>query len=94
MLLARGASRQREMAVRVALGAGRLRLVRQVLTESLLLSATGGLLGCFLAYFGADALVRIMARPDGRLIGCRNAFEIQVQPDPHVLLFTAGARRC
>lgn len=88
LLLARGAARQREMALRVSLGAGRLRLVRQVLTESLLLSAGGGLLGILLAYFGADALVGIMT--SGRFIGRPPRIEIQVLPDMHVLLFTGG----
>jgi putative ABC transport system permease protein len=86
MLLARGAARQREMAVRISLGAGRLRLVRQVLTESLLLAAAGGLLGVCLAYFGADALVRMLA--SGRQGPLR--LDMRVEPDAHVLLFTAG----
>jgi predicted permease len=84
MLLARGAGRRREMALRVSLGAGRLRLVRQVLTESLLLSMTGSLCGLLVAYFGANALVRIIASGRARI-------EIVVQPDMHILLFTAGA---
>ena len=87
MLLARGAARRHEMAVRVALGAGRFRLMRQVLTESVLLSGMGGLLGVFLAYAGAAALVRIMmsGRPP---VGPR--IEIQVHPNGQVLLFTGG----
>ena len=89
MLLARGASRQREMAVRVSLGAGRFRLVRQVLTESLLLSAAGSLIGILLAYGGAGALVRIMT--SGRpIIGLPPHIEIQASPDAQVLLFTCG----
>ncbi|MBZ5619731.1 MAG: ABC transporter permease [Acidobacteriia bacterium] len=88
MLLARGAARRREMALRVSLGAGRFRLMRQVLTESLLLSVAGGLLGIFLAYFGAGALVRIMT--SGRFMGTPPHIEIPILPDMHVLLFTGG----
>ena len=60
MLLARGAAREHEMALRLSLGAGQFRLARQVLTESLLLSAAGSLLGLYVAYFGAGVLVRII----------------------------------
>src|SRR5216684_1543638 len=77
------------MAMRVALGAGRFRLVCQVLTEALLISGTGTLLGVFLAYFGAGALVRIITS-GRRIIGLPQQIEIPLQPDGHVLLFNAG----
>lgn len=89
MLLARGAARQHEMALRVSLGAGRVRLVRQVLTESLLLSAMGGIIGVALASVGAETLVRIML--SGREFLRRpQHIDLQVQPDLQVLLFTAA----
>ncbi|HVM76456.1 MAG TPA: ABC transporter permease [Candidatus Saccharimonadales bacterium] len=89
LLLARGASRQHEMAVRACLGAARTRLLRQTLTESLLLSLAGCAVGIFFAYFAAHALVRVFA--SGRFImDAPMHFEALTTPDAHVVLFTGA----
>jgi predicted permease len=89
LLLARGATRQRELALRLAIGAGRFRLVRQVLTECLLLSALGSAIGIALAHSGVRALVQILMSGRG-MLGLER-LDLQVQTDVHVLLFTVGA---
>jgi predicted permease len=85
LLLARGAAREREFAVRAGLGASRGRLMTQVFTESLLLSISGTLVGVLLAYFGTAALTSLLA--SGRVA---EQVHLRVRPDVHVLVFTAG----
>jgi predicted permease len=84
LLLARSAARQKEMALRLALGAGRWRLLLQLLTESLLLSIIGGALAIMVAYWGAHAIIRFVAADSSRPLG----FDATV--DMRVLLFTGG----
>jgi predicted permease len=82
LLLARAETRQREFAVLTALGASRGRLVRKFMTESLLLSLAGGVLGVLLARIGVRALVRAYPTSLPRTS--------EVAVDPMVLLFTLG----
>src|SRR4051812_8022858 len=82
MLLARGAARHRELAIRAALGSGRARIVRQLLTEAVLLSLGGALLGVLLAAWGVDALVALAPKTIPRLD--------EVRLDSAVLGFALG----
>ena len=87
LLLARGAARQREFAVRLSIGAGRGRLIRQLLTESFLLAILGAALGVVLAQW-ADGLLLRMVSPTGS-VG-QEAIQLSLRPDARVLAFTFG----
>ena len=82
LLLARAETRHREFAVRTALGAGRGRLLRQFMTEGVLLSIVGGVLGLLLARVGVDALLRVYPGSLPRTA--------EVAVNPAVLAFTFG----
>ena len=81
ILLSRARARSREIAVRLAIGAGRGRLVRQLLTESLVIAALGGALGLLVAKAGVDLFGQIKIPADIPVV-------IDVRLDPRVLLFT------
>jgi predicted permease len=83
LMLARGTVRQREIAMRMALGAGRGRLVRQMLTESLLLSLVGALGGFLFARWGSVLLVQLLSTR-------RDIVWLDLSVDYHLLAFTIG----
>jgi len=86
LLIARGVARQREMAVRLALGASRRQLIRQLLVESVMLSLAGGVAGLLLAFWTVDALLRaitenlqvtgLSANVDGRILAFNMALAL------------------
>jgi predicted permease len=83
LLLARATSREKEIAVRVSLGAGPARLFRQLLTESVLLSGIGGLLGLLMAQWADAVLLQLVSRGPSPI-------PLDVHPDARILGFTLG----
>jgi predicted permease len=83
LLLARAMARQKEVSVRLALGATRTQLMRQLLTESVLMAVLGGALGLAFAEWGTGALLALFASGQNQVV-------LHVTPDASVLLFTLG----
>ena len=82
LMLSRAAARGREMSVRMALGAGRGRLIQQLLTESVILAIAGGALGLLVAYWGSIGLLRLAS-------GGPKPVPLDVRPDWRILAFAA-----
>ena len=83
MMLARSVARRREIGIRLALGAGRRRIVRQLLTESVMLSLMGGALGLLLSFWMTDALTSFFPVIAYQIV-------LDVAPDARALVFTLG----
>jgi len=91
LMVARASAREKEMAVRLALGAGRGRVVRQLLTESVTLSLFGGALGVLFAYAGAHAIVSFVGNAQLAAVGSKDPIHLRVvgftAVDPRILGF-------
>jgi predicted permease len=83
LLLVRGAARAKEVAIRLCVGGGRPRLIRQFLTESALLALCGGALGLLFARWGTGAILGLLNVTESPVL-------LDVSPSPRVLAFTAG----
>jgi putative ABC transport system permease protein len=83
LLLARSAARQREIGIRLAIGAARGRLIRQLLTESFVLALLGGAMGVLFAVWASQLLLRMVA-------SVNNPVPLDVHPDLRMLVFTLG----
>jgi predicted permease len=83
LLIARGAARQRELAVRLAVGAGRRQIVRLLIVESLVLAAFGAALGILMANWGASVLIGVYADPE-------LPWAVSASPDLRILAFTTA----
>jgi predicted permease len=83
LLLGRATVRQKEIAVRLAIGAGRFRLIRQLLTESAVLAIVAGAVGLLCAYWASDGIVALMSAGQDPIF-------LDLHPDPRVLGFTAA----